>query len=244
MPDNAYPAQPRSKLPQAALHRDGPVLALLRRAASDTNVAPSFKLPRRFTAFSNFLSLEYLETLTHFALARETRFARSGLLSEGHERPIVLDTYRRSRVLYDLEGLRPVLIDTLLTALPAVLRDLEIDPFPVAAIDAQLTATNDKEFFRLHTDNGHALSGRQISFTCFIHREPMAFFGGDLCLYESQLSAKDPQCEGRGATRIAPTRNTVIFFPSGILHEILPVTCPSRRFRDSRFTWNGWIYRR
>ncbi|MBE9012911.1 2OG-Fe(II) oxygenase, partial [Pseudanabaenaceae cyanobacterium LEGE 13415] len=42
---------------------------------------------------------------------------------------------------------------------------------------------------------------------------------------------------------IQPINNSIIFFPSHFLHEVLPVSCPSRQFADSRFTLNGWIRR-
>jgi SM-20-related protein len=33
-------------------------------------------------------------------------------------------------------------------------------------------------------------------------------------------------------------------FPSWVLHEVRPVSCPSKRFVDSRFAINCWLWRR
>jgi SM-20-related protein len=35
----------------------------------------------------------------------------------------------------------------------------------------------------------------------------------------------------------------LVVFPSRYLHEVLPVSCPSQTFADSRFTINGWVRR-
>jgi hypothetical protein len=42
---------------------------------------------------------------------------------------------------------------------------------------------------------------------------------------------------------VEPRHNSIIFFPSEYMHEVMPVICPSREFVDSRFTINGWVRR-
>jgi Rps23 Pro-64 3,4-dihydroxylase Tpa1-like proline 4-hydroxylase len=32
-------------------------------------------------------------------------------------------------------------------------------------------------------------------------------------------------------------------FPSWAPHEVMPISCPSKRFTDSRFAINYWVYR-
>ena len=39
------------------------------------------------------------------------------------------------------------------------------------------------------------------------------------------------------------TNDSLVFFPSWLTHEVLPVTCPSGRFEDSRFAINCWVRR-
>ena len=183
--------------------------------------------------FLEFLPPGELEALPRFALKQERMFRPSGVLHDRNGTATVSAGHRRSRVLYDLDAVRPSFLERLLALLPVVFERLRIAPFAVAAIDTQITATNEGEFFCRHTDNGHAATAsRRVSFTYFFHGEPAGFAGGELCIHGSRTQ------------RIAPRRNAIVFFPSGILHEIAPVSCPSRNFRDSRFNLNGWIHDR
>ncbi len=38
-----------------------------------------------------------------------------------------------------------------------------------------------------------------------------------------------------------PDHNSALFFARDLLHEVLPVTCESGAFADSRFAVNVWI---
>jgi hypothetical protein len=40
---------------------------------------------------------------------------------------------------------------------------------------------------------------------------------------------------------VEPEHNSAVFFPSHLNHEVLPVTCRSKAFEDSRFAINVWI---
>jgi Rps23 Pro-64 3,4-dihydroxylase Tpa1-like proline 4-hydroxylase len=110
-------------------------------------------------------------------------------------------------------------------------------------VEAQITASNHGDFFRCHTDNGASdIASRDVTFVYFFHREPRAFHGGELRIYESR-----PQRDGlRSAPSyhsIIPEQNQMVVFPSCLAHEITPVECPSGLFADSRFTVNGWLHR-
>jgi Rps23 Pro-64 3,4-dihydroxylase Tpa1-like proline 4-hydroxylase len=52
----------------------------------------------------------------------------------------------------------------------------------------------------------------------------------------------DPEVQVRALT-LTPPQNSIVFFPSSYLHEVMPVSCPSRAFADSRLTVNGWLHR-
>jgi SM-20-related protein len=43
---------------------------------------------------------------------------------------------------------------------------------------------------------------------------------------------------------IEPLRNSLLMFPSWAPHEVMPVSCPSKRFIDSRFAINCWVHRK
>ena len=216
----------------------GPFLVRLRASirGSQTPVIS----PARFIVFDDFLPEHALKRLTRIAAQRERDFRPSGVLHGVSQTPAFLASHRRSRVLSDLGDLRPVVLRRLLAVLPAVLTRLWMPAFPVSAVDIQVTATNDGEFFRPHTDSAPGIVERRtVSFTCFFHTEPARFTGGELRLY-SRIGANPVMARPH---TIIPKRNRVVFFPSDVLHEIATVSCPTRQFCDSRFNVNGWIYR-
>ena len=113
-------------------------------------------------------------------------------------------------------------------------------------IEVDVTAHLTGGFFEPHsddsTDSADPLLGtREISYAYYFHQEPRRFDGGDLLLYDTC-----PESGGFRRTvcsRIEPVGNTIVFFPSGCYHEILPVACHSNAFQDGRFTVNGWIHK-
>ena len=127
-----------------------------------------------------------------------------------------------------------------MTFLPHVLLALRKRPFPVTALEIQLTASNHAEFFRVHTDNNDdEVRSRELTFVYFFHREPRRFAGGELRVFDTVRTDGVPTPAKRFQL-VYPLQNQIVFFPSPYLHEILPVICPSREFADSRFTVNGW----
>ncbi len=153
------------------------------------------------------------------------------------------DTQRRSLVLFDLGRFDALFRRNLQFFLPHVLFNLDLAPFPVAQLELQMTASSDGGFFRPHTDTGDGvLSTRQLTFVYFFHHEPRRFDGGALRIFAGGDHPDKPEAEAPFEL-VFPRQNEIVFFPSGLLHEILPVACPSRNFIDSRFTVNGWFRR-
>lgn len=83
---------------------------------------------------------------------------------------------------------------------------------------------------------------RVLTYVYYFHREPKSFTGGELVIYDSK-SENGYLVAAKSHKVIQPTNNTIIFFPSQCMHEVLPVSCPSEYFADSRFTINGWLRR-
>jgi SM-20-related protein len=188
-----------------------------------------------------FLTVADLRAVMDFALAHEKQFEFSTVVSATERTGSVNFEYRRSRVLYDLGELGESFRDRIRRALPRVLERLGIPARTAQQIDVQMTATNDGEFFKIHTDNSTPKHrSRKLSFVYFFHREPMAFIGGELRLYNLRSFAQRPP-EPR-FTSITPVQNQIFFFRSELLHEITLVNCPSKVFADSRFALNGWIH--
>ena len=190
-----------------------------------------------------FLTPAELNTLRQYVLEQEPRFEISEILSPGLTGGAVDYDHRRSRVLMDMGGHERAIVNRLVTCLPRVLQKWGRDPFPIARIETQTTASNQGDFFHCHVDNGaEVVAAREITFVYFFHREPKPFRGGELRIYDSRRENHNYVPTGSYRT-IVPEQNQLVLFPSGLWHEITPVDCPSRHFADSRFTVNGWIHR-
>jgi hypothetical protein len=111
-----------------------------------------------------------------------------------------------------------------------------------------LTAHNDGDFFAAHQDvdprlshNAHdPINLRLLTFVYYMHREPKAFTGGQLRLHDV-TAQHGTLIEPTTYRDIEPEHDTITFFAPTAWHEILPVTCPSGHYTDSRFAFNGWL---
>jgi Rps23 Pro-64 3,4-dihydroxylase Tpa1-like proline 4-hydroxylase len=191
----------------------------------------------RALVLDEFLAPQELEELISYTLQREPDFKNSEVVSPtGNGR--VDYNHRRSRVLMDLGKHEQVILERIRGVLPSVLEQLGMGEFPVSHTEAQITASNDGDFFGQHCDNSdEMIAARRLTFVYFFHREPRQFEGGELRLHDTR---------GRSVTgsyqAIAPRQNQIVFFPCSVLHEITRVECPSQAFADSRFTLNGWLH--
>jgi Rps23 Pro-64 3,4-dihydroxylase Tpa1-like proline 4-hydroxylase len=186
-----------------------------------------------------FLAPQELEELVSYALQQETEFQNSAVVSPSGD-PGTLDyTHRRSRVLMDLGKHEQIILERIRGVLPGVLEQLGVEEFSITNVEAQITASNDGDFFGAHCDDSQEIiASRRITFVYFFQREPRPFEGGELRLYDS--SGSDTHAESY--QKIVPQANQIVFFPCSVLHEITAVECPSRAFADSRFTLNGWLH--
>jgi Rps23 Pro-64 3,4-dihydroxylase Tpa1-like proline 4-hydroxylase len=200
-------------------------------------------LRARYLALEEFLAPEELQTVTSYVLAHEADFRVSEVISPSVAGGVIDPEYRRSRVLMDSGSLGDSLVSRVRAVLPRALEKLGIEPFPISRVECQITASNHGDFFRHHTDNAEEeIATRELTFVYFFHREPKAFHGGELRLYDA--------CQENGSwfstgnhQVIVPEQNQLILFRSALLHEITPVVCPSLAFADSRFTVNGWLHK-
>ena len=101
-------------------------------------------------------------------------------------------------------------------------------------------AHNDGAFYKRHIDTQTASERdaiRVLSGVYYFHAEPKAFTGGALRLY----AIGDP--DKKTFVDIEPAHDSLLAFPSWAPHEVRPISCPSKRFTDSRFAINCWMYR-
>lgn len=150
--------------------------------------------------------------------------------------------YRESSVLYHFAPFDEMLRNKIRQLMPAVCEALKI-PHCNGNIEAQLTSHNDNNFYKVHNDNGSPdTAQRVLTFVYYFHRQPKAFSGGQLRIYDHKVHNGYHYAADTYRT-VEPTDNSVVFFASEEMHEVRMVHCESRAFMDSRFTINGWIAR-
>jgi SM-20-related protein len=191
-------------------------------------------IPSPVWRVSDFLSPTEHQRLLDWTIAQEAEFLPSTTSTQAID-------YRKSLVLYTLPDIELLFGDKIRAALPQVFDQLAIAPFQPSQIETQLTAHNDGHFYRIHNDNGSPdTRTRVLTYVYYFHHQPKAFSGGELRLYDSYLR-NNTYVQAESHQTLEPLDNTILFFPSHAMHEVLPIACPSRRFLDSRFTINGWI---
>src|SRR5436189_266446 len=203
---------------------------------------PAEILPAHCVILEEFLPPQELENLIQDTLRHESEFHLSEVVSPGVNGGGTDFEHRRSRVLLNIGRHGAALPASGQACLPRILPELGHDTFPVSRVEAQITASNDGDFFRWHNDNAHEeVASREITFVYFFHREPKKFCGGELRIYDSRW--QDGYVPTENYRNIVPRQNQLVVFPSCLAHEITLVDCPSRAFADSRFTVNGWFHR-
>jgi SM-20-related protein len=188
-----------------------------------------------YIQIENFLDQPTYDTILDYALTSAADFVPTGPVTNTE----LYKDYRRSSVIF-----YPKNIDRIVTKitdlLPQILPTLGLEAFPVSKIETQLTAHNDDNYYKIHNDNGSPETAtRRLTYVYYFYQTPQPFTGGELTLYDSTDAFTIDQNTSRQV--IQPLNNSIVIFPSQFMHEVLPVSCPSQKFSDSRFTINGWI---
>lgn len=202
----------------------------------DTKPKATETLISDWVQIDNFLTRDEKNQLLDYVLQSEPDFVPTST-STGDL------NYRQSTILYSFPEFSQLIVNRIQAILPDVFRKLKLSPFPVAQIETQLTAHNDGNYYKIHNDNGSPdTATRELTYVYYFYREPKPFSGGELVLYDSKLE-NNFYVKADSSHLVEPRNNSIVFFLSRYLHEVLPVNCPSQAFADSRFTINGWIRR-
>ena len=216
---------------------DGKVLEVSAADIAAVEVDPPYCL------IPDFLSDTELGYALDYALAHEHAFVDATVsLDEDKARYGGSDhRYRRSRILYDIAPVIPMVAEKLDRLLPQLWPRLGLKPVPMRRLEYQMTAHGDGDFFTSHTDNGLPdIAHRFISYVHYFHQEPKRFAGGHLRLYKT-VFANGTNTPGALTVDIDPPRNALIVFPSHVDHEVTPIRCSSSALVDQRLTINGWF---
>lgn len=193
-------------------------------------------LNSEYLQLDNFLTPVEHQQLLEYVLKHQADFV-STKTSTG------ADNYRESVVLYSFPEFSGLLSRRIREVFPDVLNKLGLPFFNIGEIEAQLTAHNDGNFYKIHNDSGSPdTATRELTYVYYFYQEPKAFSGGELVIYDSKIS-NNYYVQAETFKTVEPRNNSIVFFLSRYMHEVLPIRCPSRQFADSRFTINGWIRR-
>ena len=193
----------------------------------------------RHFVIDDFLPAKLNQALLKCALKHRELLEPSGVVGRKAGR-------RQSQVLMSMGRVGQEFEAVLRMALPTALSQFDIDVPMTATVERQLTAHNDGDFFKFHTDAGgpddDGTNTRALTYVYYFNKAPKPFDGGDLRLY---YGAVDPETWAPPETfeTIEPVNNRIVFFPSETWHQVMPITCNSKAFEDCRFTVNGWVHR-
>ena len=149
--------------------------------------------------------------------------------------------YRHSLVLNPPPDLVEPVVRRVRSLTPDVLPELRVQPITVGVVEAQVTASIDGSFFGVHTDaDRQKVPKRYLTYVYYFNRQPKAFSGGELRVYDDVLR-NGKLARGETFQTIEPLHNRLVLFWARTMHEVMPVRMPSKHFADARFTVNGWV---
>ena len=186
----------------------------------------------------DFLTDAEFARLMEVTLWAEPRFKPSPLSSYRAD-----PDHRQSLMIAAPYKVSELMLGKIRAIMPEVMEQLRIGAFTVGKIDCQITANVDGSYFKAHTDAGHdGPIKRVLTYVYYFNRDPKGFTGGELRIYDDEL--RNGKFVGTESFQIVePRNNSIVFFNAAVMHEIMPVVVPSKQFRDSRFTVNGWVER-
>ncbi len=205
-------------------------------APASLRQTPTAVIKSQFVRFERFLAPKDHQALYRYALSQANSFVPT-TTSTGDE------AYRQSQVLHHFPKFANLAVERVRQLVPQAVSILNLEEFPIGQIEAQLTAHNHGNFYRIHNDNGSPdTADRVLTYVYYFFRQPKSFQGGELRIYDGRVE-NQTYVPADSFQDLEIIDNSIIFFPSHYLHEVLPIHCPSRHFADGRFTINGWVRR-
>lgn len=212
---------------------------------SEPATTPIFNRPGPHLVVHDFFGAAMVARLLEFAASNRSAFEQSSI-SSSEATSRIDPSVRISHRMTPVTELEPVVEARLAEALGDVFAALGCASFAPSRFEVEMVAHGDGAFFSQHVDTftgsadtaGESRAARVVSMVYYFSATPARFSGGQLRLHSLAAS-------GAAGTYvdIEPANDTALFFPSWFPHEVLPVVCKSRRFIDSRFAINCWVYK-
>jgi Rps23 Pro-64 3,4-dihydroxylase Tpa1-like proline 4-hydroxylase len=195
--------------------------------------------------FRHVLGTDYVQALLKYVFDRQADFQIGDMHNRLTGERFVDPKMRIASYLHDLGAFGdPIraLVDAV--TVPA-LKALNLIEPAVEPKEFLITAYPDGGYIGEHIDTQTGPRRvRILSCVYYFAATPHRFSGGELRLYGfPQRSAPGTEPSRPPFVELAPETDSLIFFPSWLRHEVLPVRVPSGAWADSRFTINCWIHR-
>jgi SM-20-related protein len=186
-----------------------------------------------YIVLRDFLRVEIVAGLLDYAISHQSDFVPTGVGSG-----VVDPAHRISMRLRDIGKFRPVFDAKILGLVPSITAEMRVTPVEEPKLETELVAHCDGAFYKRHNDTlttryQDIKRIRILSAVYYFNAEPKAFTGGALRLHA--IGCKETFID------IEPLHNSLLVFLAWAPHEVLPVSCPSKRFIDSRFAINCWV---
>ena len=195
--------------------------------------------------FRNVFGADYAQSLLKYVVDRQDDFQTGGMHNRLTGERLVDPKIRISSYLDDLGGFGAQIRGLVKAVAAPALKGLNLIEPAVEPKEFVITAYPDGGYIGKHIDT---LTGQRsvriLSCVYYFAATPQRFSGGELQLYgfpQPLVTGMKPS--QRPFVELTPETDSLIFFPSWLRHEVLPVHVPSGAWVDSRFTVNCWIHR-
>lgn len=189
--------------------------------------------------------------LLDWAISHEREFRPAKVYRATEGRGNVDPRMRTALKLRDLGPLAAVLRGRLTAAFPQISTAAGYRGGEIHSIEFELNAYGEGAHFAPHVDipvgpGRQPLAGEQghdrvVSAVYYFHQEPKVFSGGALRLYRFGVAAE--HARQSDVIDLEPIQNSLVIFPSWVMHSVETVHCPTGRFADFRFALNCWFCR-
>ena len=179
--------------------------------------------------------------LLDYVALYETRFRPAPVRTRGIDQEAVDRCRRDGLLLRDLGSFRAPIERFVCRIAPDALARLGLSEPAVEPREFEISSYGDGGHFAAHLDTTDLPDRvRILSCVYYFARTPARFSGGELRLHGF------PSASGTGSPPVVdvlPETDTLVAFPSWLVHQILPIRIGSPDWPDRRFAINCWIHR-
>lgn len=182
-----------------------------------------------------FLTPDLNRTLLDTLLSDKTAYQAAGLASDDPGNGTVDQTVRVAQTAQLPNDLRHQFQDAVKALLPEAAPQIGLTMPEVYKLETTAAVHEDGGFFARHIDTRRTNTletNRYISAVYYMSRTPQRFSGGQFRLHALMGDAHQD---------FEAANNALVVFPSFAPHEVLPISVPSGRIEDCRFSINCWI---